>query len=139
MIEKIKNLFKEKDDKKKIENLVSFLIILVVTLIIVNKILKDDSGNNQSFVQNQTDVQLVDNSKEDFELVDNEENDSLETRLEKILSKIEGVGKTEVLVTYRENETKIEGAIVIAEGAENIDVKQKILQAVETVTRAFKS
>ena len=134
LLEKIKNIFKEKDDKKKIENLVAFLIILVVTLIIVNKILKDDSGNNQSFVQNQTDVQLVDNSKEDFELVDNEENDNLETRLEKILSKIEGVGKTEVLITYRENETKIEGAIVIAEGAENIDVKQKIIQAVETAT-----
>ena len=69
---------------------------------------------------------------------DNNEND-LEIRLEKILSKIEGVGKTDVLITYKENETKIEGAIVIAEGAGNIDVKQKILQAVETVTRAFKS
>ena len=91
LLEKLKNIFKEKDEKKKIENLVAFLIILVVTLIIVNKILKDDSGNNQSFVQNQTDVQLVNKSEENSVLIDDEDENDLEVRLEKMLSKIDGV------------------------------------------------
>ena len=91
MFEKIKNLFKEKDEKKKIENLFAFLIILVVTLIIVNKILKDDSGNSSDFSQNQTGVQLVDNENEDTVLVNSEEN--IEEKLKQILSKINGVRK----------------------------------------------
>ena len=37
MIEKFKKIFNNKE--KRIENLVSFLIILVITLIIINKIL----------------------------------------------------------------------------------------------------
>ena len=45
LLEKIKNIFKEKDEKKKIDNLIAFLIILVVTLIIINKILKNDNGS----------------------------------------------------------------------------------------------
>ena len=56
LFEKMKNFFKEKDEKKKIENLFAFLIILVVTLIVVNKILKDNPENSSDFNQNQTGV-----------------------------------------------------------------------------------
>lgn len=92
MFEKIKNLFKEKDEKKKMENLIAFLIILVVTLIIVNKILKDDNGNNSSFIQNQTGVQLVDNKdEEDTVLVNSGFEENMEEKIENILSKINGV------------------------------------------------
>ena len=37
MLDRIKHIFSNKD--KKVENLISFLIILVITLIIINKIL----------------------------------------------------------------------------------------------------
>ena len=110
---------------------------------------------------------------------------NLENRLENILSKISGVGKVSVLLTYRESESlvpiyninssistveekdtsgtsklteteslqkdvvtnsdseivteknimpTIEGAIVTATGADNIDVKSNIISAVEAVT-----
>lgn len=93
LLEKIKKIFKEKDEKKKMDNLIAFLIILVVTLIIVNKILKDDSGKSSNFNQNQTGVQLVDNDSENTVLVNSGFDEDIETRLEKILSKINGVRK----------------------------------------------
>ena len=117
MFEKIKNLLKEKDEKKKVENLVVFLIILVVTLVLINKILDDDSTNNEGMNQNQTGIQLVSNKNDEIKSVDDFENDDLAQKLEDILSKINGVGQVKVLITYqKENPLKIEGAIVIAEG-----------------------
>lgn len=118
MFEKIKKIFNEKDDKKKTENLVAFLIILVVTLIIVNKILSSDSDSKEEIYQNQIgSVELVSNKEDNAVLVNNGTEDNLEKSLEDILSKISGVGKVQVLVTYqKENPLKIEGAIVIAEG-----------------------
>lgn len=115
MIEKIKNIFKEKDEKKKTENLVAFLIILVVTLILMNKILSSDSKESADY-KNETGVSLVSSKQETLNSVD-EEDSSLEKSLENILSKIDGIGKVQVLITYqKENPDKIEGAIVIAEG-----------------------
>ena len=70
MLEKIKNLFKEKDDKKKMENLIVFLIILVVTLILVNKILKDEPDSKTDFVQNQVGAQLVNSEISNSTLID---------------------------------------------------------------------
>ena len=40
MIDKIKKIFENKE--KRIENLISLLIILVITLIVINKIIKDN-------------------------------------------------------------------------------------------------
>ncbi len=117
MLEKIKNLFKEKDDKKKMENLIVFLIILVVTLILVNKILKDEPDSKTDFVQNQVDAQLVNSEISNSTLIDKSNESGIEERLENILSGINGVGKTEVLITYKDSSQEIEGAIVIAEGA----------------------
>lgn len=117
MLEKIKNLFKEKDDKKKMENLIVFLIILVVTLILVNKILKDEPDSKTDFVQNQVGAQLVNSEISNSTLIDKSNESGIEERLENILSGINGVGKTEVLITYKDSSSEIEGAIVIAEGA----------------------
>lgn len=118
MFEKIKNMFKEKDEKKRTENLVVFLIILVVTLILVNKILSSDSGSKEGMYQNQTGVELVSKENDEAVLVSNNGGNDLEQNLEEILSKISGVGNVDVLITYqKENPLKIEGAIVIAEGA----------------------
>lgn len=112
MFEKIKKMFTEKDEKKKNENLVSFLIILVITLIIINKILsKDESSEN---VVNSADTQLVSSS----EVEEVETEDNLTSQLEKILTQISGVGEVTVLLTYSETSpSELEGAIILAEGA----------------------
>lgn len=90
MIERLKKGFKE----KKIENLVTFLIILIVTLLIINKILNNDTPTKE---EKSNTVQLVTTENTKIE----EEN--LEIKLENILAKIDGVGDVDVLITYSES------------------------------------
>ena len=94
MIEKIKNIFTNKE--KRVENLISFLIILIITLIVINKILKSDDEPKEDY-KNEIGVELATISNNSNFLDDN-----LEKRLEKIMEKIEGVGKVSVLITYSE-------------------------------------
>ena len=100
MIEKKKTIFNNKE--KRIENLVSFLVILVITLIVINKILKGDNSGESNDYKNQSGVELA---KETIST--NSDADDLELRLEKILSKINGVGKVSVLITYSESSTLV--------------------------------
>lgn len=178
MIDKIKNIFTNKE--KRVENLISFLIILIVTLLIINRILKKEDVREYT---NETDVEMAGPSN----FNENLNQDNLEQKLEKILAKIDGVGKVSVLITYTEsksimpvyntnlnkskteendeagnkktsetiNEEKevvkdessniitekvilpqIEGALVIAQGANNPSIRSNIISAVETVTRS---
>ena len=94
MIEKLKKIFKNKE--KRVENLVSFLIILIITLIVINKILKENEEKKDNY-KNETGVELANISENA-----NISNNDFEKRLEKILEKIEGVGKVSVLITYSE-------------------------------------
>ena len=119
MLEKIKTIFENKD--KKIENLVFLLIILVITLIAMNNILKDDKKEGSK------------NELVGAKLAGTEDvSSSLEKRIESILSKISGVGKVSVLLTYAED--SLEGTVIVSEGAENVKVKSNIISAVEAVT-----
>jgi putative Mn2+ efflux pump MntP len=56
MLEKFKKMFSEKDEKKKTDNLIAFLIILVITLIVINKILNGDS--DEAELNNETGVEF---------------------------------------------------------------------------------
>lgn len=175
------------NNKRKIENLLVFLVLLIVTIIAINTIwggekeeTKQEDINN-SYKQLALDNTTRSNKDETSEY-------DLEQSLEDILSKISGVGKVEVLITYsqtsevvamynekytssnteetdtnggtrkiEETDTnkeiifeeidgekkpitqkvvlpKIEGAIVTAQGATNINVKTNIIQAVSAVT-----
>lgn len=184
---KFKNMFKsdEQDNKKKIENLVVFVIILVITIIVINMILKDNNktGDIENISYSKTLAKT--DTKETSAIT---EEDRLKKDLEEILSKIDGVGETKVLITYSQtsqllplfnedsstsdteekdsgggnrkiSETsnkkeiiyqeingekvpvtqstinpQIEGAIIIAKGATNSEIKLKITQAVEAAT-----
>ena len=52
-----------------------------------------------------------------------------ETKLMRILSEIEGVGKAEVMVT--EGENGVEGVIIVCEGANNIMTRNDVINAVK--------
>ena len=178
------------DNKKKIENLVFLVIVLIITVVIINYVWSGDkSSYNQ--VTNSTGKQLA-TTKDTQEQTTNQNNStdstSLEERLEDILSKIEGVGSVKVFINYSESsetvamynenskkstteetdksggvrkveqtdsqkeviyqeqngtktpivqktvEPKIEGAIITAKGANDINVKTSIIQAVEAAT-----
>ena len=60
-----------------------------------------------------------------------------ETRLESILSSIEGVGESNVLVT--EGEDGIEGVVIVCRGADNIMTRNDILNVVSTALNINKN
>ncbi len=96
-LEKVKNeLVKtdNKNSKKKIENIVVAILILLITVIAINAILSDDKEEEETVVN------TIENNNVNFQA----SNTDLETRLEDILSKINGVGKVEVLINYSETE-----------------------------------
>ena len=99
MLEKFKNIFFNKE--KRMENLVSFLIILIITLIIINKVIDDSEKIDEDYT-NQYGVELA---EKEIDIQNKEEN--LEEKLEKILSKISGVGDVSVLLTYSETSSVI--------------------------------
>ena len=104
LINKNKEEGQETSDNKKIENLVFFIVILIITIVIINIIW---NGNKQTNKQdaNTTSKKLAlqsDNIIQD-EQANNVNNDNIETRLEAILSKIEGVGEVKVFINYCES------------------------------------
>lgn len=58
--------------------------------------------------------------------------DEVESRLADMLSSIDGAGKVKVMI-MRADDGSIRGAIVTAEGASNISVREKLQNAVKTV------
>ena len=100
--EKLSKIFKDDgNNKKKTENLVFLLIILVVTVVVINIIWKDEKEDTN--IINQTNKKLADKTQESITT----SNNSLEERLERILSNINGVGNVDVLITYNETEELI--------------------------------
>lgn len=95
MNERFKNMFK---GKKKTENLVALIIILIITVVAINYILGGDKKDNITQEENSkvSGVVQVSNKADD---------ESLEKRLENILEKISGVGKVNVMLTYSESST----------------------------------
>ena len=106
--EKIKSLVKKKtsgDNKKTLENLIVFLVLLIITVIAINIIWgKENNNEKQSPIDDSYKV-LAYNKNESNNSQDSEYN--LEKKLEKILSRISGVGKVQVLITYSETSSVV--------------------------------
>ena len=105
--DKFKNLFAKKEgqrNKRRLENLAVFIVILVITLIVINVIWngddQNDEDNKQTTDANKRLAQTYQNSK--TEEVSNNSQDDMVIRLEEILSNIRGVGKVKVMITYAE-------------------------------------
>ncbi len=101
-IEKVKALAirkGDKDNKKTIENLVAFVIILIITIIAINTIWKKDNKTESNKNTNTLGKQLAD-TNQIVDVNSKVADDDTEERLKNILSKIEGVGNVDVLITY---------------------------------------
>lgn len=178
------------NDKKKIENLVFFIVLLIITIVIINIVWNGDKKSNkeQNTLDSKKLAESVNEINNNSNGIINDSSNEIEAKLENILSKIEGVGDVKVFVNYsessqiiamynedskvsniEENDTsggtrktqetdtkkdivykeengektpitqkviqpKIEGAIITAKGASNVNVKTNIIQAVEAVT-----
>ncbi len=97
--EKLKNIFNKDvgDNKKRIENLAIFLVILVITLIVINLIWNSDTEKKESTDDPNKKLAEVTNSEISVNAV---AQDDLSLQLEEILQQIDGVGKVNVLITY---------------------------------------
>ena len=60
-----------------------------------------------------------------------------ETKLMRILSEIDGVGQAEVMIT--ENGDKVEGVVIVCEGANNIMTRNDVINAVTTALKVEKN
>ena len=95
MIDKIKSFFNIKDggdNKKKVENLAVLALILIITIIAINMIWKNDNEKEKHADDQKVLAQEEDTNKSCTQTIDGE--------LERILSQIEGVGKVKAYVTY---------------------------------------
>ena len=121
--ENIKSLMlkeNSKDSKKKIENIVVFIIILIVTVIAINSIWngKEETSKNQD-TKVDTTKQLASANNTSS---NNNEATTIEKELETILSNIEGVGKVKVLITYSQSS---EVVAMYNENSKNSQVEEK--------------
>lgn len=96
----LKDFFKKgqegKDKKKQIENIVVFIIILIVTVLIINSMwLGEESESKEN---------TIDASKVLAQTTSSQQ-DELEGKLEDILESMNGVGKVKVLIKYSESST----------------------------------
>lgn len=169
----------KKDGKKSVENLILLAILLIIVIVAINYIWKDNEKakkDNANSTKVLADTNIIEENTS--------QNSDLEQKLKRILSNISGVGEVEVLITYsqtsvvnpiynedygesvtEEEDTsggkrkvssttnkkevvssnndvitqsvtspQIQGAVVIAKGAGDANVKANIIQAVEAAT-----
>lgn len=102
--DKVKKFLAPKENqpnKKKLENLVVFLIILIITIIVINVIWNDNETNTDKGNTVDSNKRLA-TTEENINTQEENLGDELENKLKNILSKIDGVGNVEVLITYSE-------------------------------------
>ena len=93
----------DRDHKRKIENLVVFVILIIVTLIVINQIWNGQEEGKQSMQNEEVDDKVLASQEITENIVFGSSSTDLESNLETILGNIEGVGKVKVLITYSES------------------------------------
>lgn len=100
---KNKNEEGDGNDKRKIENLVFFVILLIITIVIINLIWNGNKQVNKQ--ENTTSSKQLANSSNLATNVQSDSHmatDNLAEQLEAILAKIQGVGDVKVFINYSE-------------------------------------
>lgn len=102
--EKLKKMFSKNDgnNKKKIENILVFIVILAITIVAINYIWNGDESSKSS-----NEVPEAENTNSVVQVSTDTSNDQNEEKLANILSNIEGVGKVKVLLTYSQTSTYV--------------------------------
>ena len=95
----------ENNNKKKIENLVFLIVLVIITVVIINIIWNGDKTTNKEQSNNDTSKQLATTNNQTINQnqIQGTSESNLETRLEEILSQIQGVGEVKVLLNYSES------------------------------------
>lgn len=101
---KLKEIIKSEDsdenNKKKIENLVFFVILLIATIVMINYIWNGKKSSNKTLTNTAgKQLAMTDNSSS----ASIKDSENLEQKLESILSQIQGVGEVQVFINYSES------------------------------------
>lgn len=104
-LEKIKENLKKNEgenNKKTIENLIVFVVLLIITIVAINYIWSGNKKSNKVINDENKKLAVIENNTQNKENTSNNlnNNNDIELRLENILSNIKGVGNVKVLVTY---------------------------------------
>lgn len=114
------------DNKKKIENLAVFVVILVVTLIVINLIWNGEKKQTKEPASDPN-KKLATSLEKTVTTAALNAQDDLSMQLEDILGKVEGVGKVKVLITYSQTSQTVP--------LYNEDTSQKDTQETDTNRR----
>ena len=90
-------------NKKKIENLAFFIIVLIVTIILINIIWSGEKNSSIKENTNSTNGKQLAEQNSKIEETSANTSNELEVKLENILSKIQGVGEVNVFINYSES------------------------------------
>ena len=99
---KEENNEKTNTQKRKIENLVFLIVILIITIVAINLIWNDEKSDKQDVIDDGKRLANQDNTISTNN-IQSETTSNLETNLENILSRIQGVGEVHVFVNYSES------------------------------------
>lgn len=91
----------EGNNKRKIENLVFFIVILIITIVAINLIWNDKKTTTKQETNTTSKKLAITDTEVENTNTENTEID-LEEKLENILSKIQGVGEVQVFINYSE-------------------------------------
>lgn len=120
----MKELWKKFKDEKTTKDLLTMmittLIVICVALLLVDVLGQNRDGRNQ-IVSSSTDLSAA-----------TEINTEDEIKLQTILSKIEGVGSADVMIS-KNSQNVVEGVIIVASGAEDATTRLHILDAVASL------
>lgn len=122
---------KVNENKKKIENLVLITILLIIVIVVMNVPKKEEKN----------DVEKAISSQVEYNQLETEE--TLEERMEKILSYIAGAGNVDVLITYKNGIEQVpmyntKQNTVITEEADNAGGTRKTEETNEEQSIVFK-
>lgn len=110
----MRRVFNFVNDNKKIIIVVVLIIILIGTIYFMNRSESDGTSAASTSGKSATEIKLTE-----------------------ILSSIDGVGMTDVMIN--QTEEKITGVIIVCEGADRIMIRNDILNAVSTALNIEKS
>lgn len=105
--DKLKGYFKkesegqEGNDKRKIENIIFFIVLLIVTIVIINTIWNSNKQTTKQ--ENSINTKQLAYKEQNNKNIETTGSEELEKKLENILSKIEGVGNVNVCINYSES------------------------------------
>ncbi len=109
------NIWKKLSENKKNQ----WLILLLVGILLVVIALPTSSST-------EADTSLGDTDETDVNATE------MEKRLENILGQMQGVGEVHVMITYQD-ETQIEGVVVVAQNGGNAVIVQKITEVIRAL------